>query len=95
MSPASLRHRRRGFNRGGASDRAFAALARAFRVENLPMGRFKAIKGIEHLKGIRLIDQQPIGRRHVKVCRTLSCALNGAERVTDVLARKLGIRPGI
>ncbi len=29
---------------------------------SLPMGRFKAIKGIEHLKGIRLIDQQPIGR---------------------------------
>lgn len=26
------------------------------------MGRFKAIKGIEYLKGIRLIDQQPIGR---------------------------------
>jgi excinuclease ABC subunit A len=26
------------------------------------MGRFKAIKGIEHLKGVRLIDQQPIGR---------------------------------
>ena len=26
------------------------------------MGRFKAIKGLEHLKGVRLIDQQPIGR---------------------------------
>jgi excinuclease ABC subunit A len=26
------------------------------------MGRFKAIKGIEHLRGVRLIDQQPIGR---------------------------------
>jgi excinuclease ABC subunit A len=26
------------------------------------MGRFKAIRGIEHLKGVRLIDQQPIGR---------------------------------
>jgi len=43
-------------------DTLYAALARAFRVENLPMGRFKAIKGIEHLKGVRLIDQQPIGR---------------------------------
>ncbi|MFO0699355.1 MAG: excinuclease ABC subunit UvrA [Nitrospira sp.] len=40
----------------------YRAVARAFRVESLPMGRFKAIKGIEHLKGIRLIDQQPIGR---------------------------------
>ena len=43
-------------------DTLYHALARAFRVESLPMGRFKAIKGIEHLKGVRLIDQQPIGR---------------------------------
>lgn len=43
-------------------DTLYRALARAFRIESLPMGRFKAIKGIEHLKGVRLIDQQPIGR---------------------------------
>ncbi|NOU09009.1 MAG: excinuclease ABC subunit UvrA [Nitrospira sp.] len=43
-------------------DTLYRAVARAFRVDSLPMGRFKAIKGIEHLKGIRLIDQQPIGR---------------------------------
>ena len=43
-------------------DTLYRATARAFRVESLPMGRFKAIKGIEHLKGVRLIDQQPIGR---------------------------------
>ncbi|MDF0643426.1 MAG: excinuclease ABC subunit UvrA [Nitrospira sp.] len=43
-------------------DVLYRALARAFRVESLPMGRFSAIKGIEHLNGVRLIDQQPIGR---------------------------------
>ncbi|MGQ0696484.1 MAG: excinuclease ABC subunit UvrA [Nitrospiraceae bacterium] len=43
-------------------DTLYRALARAFRVESLAMGRFKAIKGVEHLKGVRLIDQQPIGR---------------------------------
>ncbi len=43
-------------------DTLYRAVARAFRVESLPMGRFKAIKGLEHLKGVRLIDQQPIGR---------------------------------
>ncbi len=43
-------------------DTLYRSIARAFRVEALPMGRFKAIKGIEHLSGIRLIDQQPIGR---------------------------------
>ena len=43
-------------------DTLYRALARAFRVENLPMGRFEAISGIEHLHGVRLIDQEPIGR---------------------------------
>jgi len=43
-------------------DTLYRAVARAFRVDSLPMGRFKAIKGLEHLKGVRLIDQQPIGR---------------------------------
>lgn len=37
---------------------------------------------------------KPVGTYVLQVCRTLSCALNGAERVTDVLARKLGIKPG-
>jgi len=40
----------------------YRAVARAFRVASLPMGRFSAIKGLEHLRGVRLIDQQPIGR---------------------------------
>lgn len=43
-------------------DTLYRAVARAFRVESLPMGRFRAIKGIEHLTGIKLIDQEPIGR---------------------------------
>ena len=30
----------------------------------------------------------------INVCRTLSCALNGAERVTEALTTKLGIKPG-
>jgi excinuclease ABC subunit A len=45
-------------------DTLYRAIARAFRLDSLPMGRFKAIKGLEHVKGIRLIDQQPIGRTH-------------------------------
>jgi excinuclease ABC subunit A len=43
-------------------DTLYRAVARAFRVASLPMGRFRAIKGLEHLRGVRLIDQQPIGR---------------------------------
>jgi NADH-quinone oxidoreductase subunit E len=33
--------------------------------------------------------QAPIGRRHVKVCRTLSCALRGAYKVCDTLQEEL------
>src|SRR2546430_16583453 len=36
---------------------------------------------------------KPVGRFVLQVCRTLSCALNGAERVTEALQAKLGIRP--
>jgi len=37
---------------------------------------------------------RPMGRFVVNVCRTLSCALNGAEQVTAALCETLGIRPG-
>jgi NADH-quinone oxidoreductase subunit E len=37
---------------------------------------------------------RPVGKFVLQVCRTLSCALNGAERVTEELAAKLGIEPG-
>jgi NADH-quinone oxidoreductase subunit E len=37
---------------------------------------------------------RPVGRHVIQVCRTLSCALMGAERVTDELAHTLGIAPG-
>ena len=37
---------------------------------------------------------KPVGRFVLNVCRTLSCALVGAERVTEELSAKLGIQPG-
>jgi NADH-quinone oxidoreductase E subunit len=37
---------------------------------------------------------RPVGRYVLQVCRTLSCALHGAERVTERLAARLGIAPG-
>jgi len=36
-----------------------------------------------------MFRQAPIGRRHVKVCRTLSCALRGAYKVCDSLQENL------
>jgi NADH-quinone oxidoreductase E subunit len=37
---------------------------------------------------------RPVGRQVIQVCRTLSCALMGAERVTEELSHALGIKPG-
>jgi NADH-quinone oxidoreductase subunit E len=37
---------------------------------------------------------QPVGKYVLQVCRTLSCAVNGSLRVTEALAKTLGIGPG-
>jgi len=37
---------------------------------------------------------KPLGRFVINVCRTLSCAINGAERVTEELCAKLALKPG-
>jgi NADH-quinone oxidoreductase E subunit len=37
---------------------------------------------------------KPIGRHHIQVCRTLSCALGGSEKITGVIKTILGIEPG-
>jgi NADH-quinone oxidoreductase E subunit len=41
-----------------------------------------------------MYNMKPIGRHHIQVCRTLPCALSGAERVTELLKKKLGIECG-
>jgi NADH-quinone oxidoreductase subunit E len=41
-----------------------------------------------------MFRQQPIGRRHIKVCRTLSCALNGSYKVCEQFEREFGCHRG-
>ena len=65
-----------------------------------------AIRHVAELLGITRADVEdvvsyytmfytrPVGKYVVNVCRTLSCAVNGAERVTAELIAKLGIKPG-
>jgi NADH-quinone oxidoreductase E subunit len=65
-----------------------------------------AIRHVAELLGITRADVEdvvsfytmfytrPVGKFVLQVCRTLSCALNGAERVTEALSEKLGLRPG-
>jgi NADH-quinone oxidoreductase E subunit len=38
--------------------------------------------------------RRKVGAYVLNVCRTLSCAINGAERVTEEMSHKLGIKPG-
>lgn len=38
--------------------------------------------------------KEKVGKYVLQVCRTLACALNGAERVTEALSEKLGIKVG-
>ena len=37
---------------------------------------------------------RPVGKHIIQVCRTLSCALAGAERVAAELSKELGLAPG-
>jgi NADH-quinone oxidoreductase subunit E len=65
-----------------------------------------AIRHVADLLGITRADVEdvvsyytmfytrPVGKYVINVCRTLSCAINGAERVTEELSAKLGIKPG-
>ena len=41
-----------------------------------------------------MLFTKPVGAYVLHVCRTLSCALLGAERVTEELCAALGIKPG-
>ena len=41
-----------------------------------------------------MLNMKPVGKYHIQVCRTLPCALMGAERMAARLKRKLGIQVG-
>ena len=41
-----------------------------------------------------MFNMKPIGRHHIQVCRTLSCALGGAGKITAFIKQKLGIELG-
>jgi NADH-quinone oxidoreductase subunit E len=41
-----------------------------------------------------MLKTKPIGRHHIQVCRTLPCALRGAEQLTGFIKKTLGIEVG-
>jgi NADH-quinone oxidoreductase subunit E len=40
-----------------------------------------------------MFHQKQVGKHHLKVCRTLSCALGGSYQLHDHFCRKLGLDP--
>jgi NADH-quinone oxidoreductase subunit E len=41
-----------------------------------------------------MLNTKPTGRYHIQVCKTLSCKLLGADKITQHCSEKLGIKPG-
>jgi NADH-quinone oxidoreductase subunit E len=41
-----------------------------------------------------MLYTKPIGEHHIQICRTLPCALRGAERLTSFISKTLGIGVG-
>jgi len=41
-----------------------------------------------------LFHQEPVGTYHVQLCRSIACALRGAEGCLAAISERLGIRPG-
>lgn len=37
--------------------------------------------------------KRPVGKYHIQVCRTLSCSLRGARKITERLRQRFGIEP--
>src|SRR5436190_23765173 len=42
-----------------------------------------------------MLQQKPVGKYHLRVCRTLSCALGGSYKLHKHLSTKLGIDPNV
>jgi NADH-quinone oxidoreductase subunit E len=90
------------------SDRLRSAVLPALYLVQYQQGYItaNAIRHVSDLLGITRADVEdvvsyytmfytrPVGTYVINVCRTLSCAINGAERVTEELVAKLGITPG-
>jgi excinuclease ABC subunit A len=77
-------------------DTLYRGVTRAFKTEFDPPGAYDALTGLEHLAGIRLIDQEPIGRTprsnpvtYIKAFDEIRKLFAGLPR-----AKLLGLGPG-
>jgi len=59
------------------------------RIMGLPPARVYSVTSF-----YTMLNMKPVGKYHVQICRTLPCALMGAERMTACLKEKLRIQLG-
>ncbi len=77
-------------------DTLYRAVARAFKSQFEPSGAYDALTGLEHLRGVRLIDQEPIGRTPRSNPVTYIKAFDEIRKLYARLprAKALGLSPG-
>ncbi len=77
-------------------DTLYRAVARHFKTEFLVPGEYDDLSGLEHLKGVRLIDQEPIGRTPRSNPVTYVKAFDEIRKIFAGLprAKTLGLGPG-
>ena len=77
-------------------DTIYNALARHFRVDFNPPQPYEAIEGLEHLKGVKIIDQAPIGKSPRSNPVTYIKAFDPIRKLfaAQPEARMLGYTPG-
>jgi len=71
---------------GHISDEAIAWIAQKLELE--------LINVLEVVTFYPMFRRAPIGRRHIKVCRTLSCALRGGYKTCDTFKDEFGVELG-
>ncbi|MBI3454758.1 MAG: excinuclease ABC subunit UvrA [Candidatus Rokubacteria bacterium] len=77
-------------------DTLYRAVARAFKAEFESPGAYDALIGLEHLRGVKLIDQEPIGRTPRSNPVTYIKAFDEIRKLYASLtrAKALGLTPG-
>jgi excinuclease ABC subunit A len=77
-------------------DTLYPAIARHFKVAFLPPGAHDELRGLAHLRGVKLIDQEPIGRTPRSNPVTYVKAFDEIRRLFAGLSRAktLGLGPG-
>ena len=62
-------------------------------MDSRPNSELQPINVYELVTFYPMFRQQPVGKYHLKICRTLSCALGGCYKLHEHFCEKLGLDP--